>query len=66
MLCLYGDEVTRHVGVSYDNLRNKLERVMKLPESKDFEGLNQWMPFGSVNNAYYDFYLRECLRWARQ
>lgn len=36
VLCLYGDEVTRHVGVDYDNLRKRLQRVMKLPESVDF------------------------------
>ena len=59
---MYGDEVTRHVGVDYDNLRSRLERVMRLPHTIDFEGLDKWMPFGTVSNAYYDYELREFLR----
>jgi hypothetical protein len=63
---LNGDEVTRHVGVDYDNLRNKLEAIIKLESDPEFVGLTEWVPFGTQSHDYFDNYLRDCLRLARQ
>ena len=66
VICFYGDEVVRHVGVNYDNLRSKLDKVIRLEKEANFGILPKWVPFGTGNNVYFDTILREALRHTRQ
>ena len=61
MFCLYGDEVIRQIGPNYQGLEDKLQKMVKLGEESDDDGVGidqKWVPYGARFERYYAEVLR--------
>lgn len=60
VFCLYGDEVVRQIGPSYQNLESKLSQVSTLAQETDLGDFDdKWVPYGTNFQVYYDQRLKE-------
>lgn len=59
VFCLYGDEAVRQIGLNYNGLEDKIQKMDQLAQTEDLKLLdNVWVEYGQSYKSFYERHIR--------